>query len=264
MTKRLVWGQPVKRKYEAGVERGVFYPINGVGVAWNGLISVEESSSGGETTSFHFDGIKYLDIVTPSTFQATLTAMTEPEGFAETLGDKSVIPGFILTQQSRKCFDLSYRTMIGNDGDYKLHLIYNVMATPGGRSHTSLGKETTPETRSWTIDAVPKNGDSYRPSSHFIIDSTVTEPGAMRAIEGILYGTETDPARMPRMPVTDELIDIITLWNPIEIIPDLVTGLALLQTGAPDLYRIQKEGFLRALPDSRLYETSVDGIYGME
>lgn len=43
---RVVWNDVGKKRYEAGVDRGVLYLPDGSGVPWNGLISVEEDLSG--------------------------------------------------------------------------------------------------------------------------------------------------------------------------------------------------------------------------
>jgi hypothetical protein len=55
---RLVWDQVNERDYELGLDRGVFYPLNGPGHAWNGLISVEESPSEGDFRPRYLDGRK--------------------------------------------------------------------------------------------------------------------------------------------------------------------------------------------------------------
>ena len=140
---RLVWGQANQKQHESGVDRGVFYPIDGPGVVWNGLISVDESFSGGELSSYHFDGIKYLDKATPRSYQATITAFSAPKEFASALGERAIIPGFILTRQPRVRFGLAYRTMI-NEKDYKLHLVYNALASSNGRSYSSLSATPSP------------------------------------------------------------------------------------------------------------------------
>ena len=48
------------------------------------------------------------------------------------------------------------------------------------------------------------------------------------------------------------------------IVPDDVGGLADLVPGDGDLYRTSRDGILRALPTTRLLESSVDGLYTLE
>lgn len=259
MTK-LVWGQPDQRRYEAGVDRGVLYPDNGPGVVWNGLVAVEESFSGGESSSYHFDGIKYLDVVSPKTFQATITAFSAPEEFSRCIGDKSVIPGFVLTRQSRARFGFSYRTLLDERG-YKLHVVYNALASPNGKSNKSLGSSAAADTLSWKIDAVPPESTTYRPSAHFMVDSTKVDPDALEVIENILYG---DAENAPRLPAIDELLDLMIIWSPLVIMEQYVTGLANLIPGMGDLYETKIDGIHRALPNTRLNQSPVKGIYRME
>lgn len=222
---RLIWNQMSQRRHEAGVDHGVLYPLSGPGVVWNGLIAVEESFAGGETSSYYFDGIKYLDLASPKNFQAAITAFSAPAAFASAIGDRSIIPGFILTRQPRVRFGLSYRTLIG-DGGYKLHLVYNALASATQRGYASIADAISATTLSWQIDATPPRSNTYRPSAHFVLDSTKVSPDAMRAIEDVLYGTLT---RTPRLPSVDELIDRISFWDPVIVIPQNISGLPMLE-----------------------------------
>lgn len=258
---RLVWGLESQRRYEAGVDRGVLYPPEAPGVVWNGLVTVDETFVGGEVESLHYDGIKYLDVVSPRNYQASLTAFSAPEEFSEFVGRRSLVPGFLLTRQPRKRFGLSYRTLIESNLGYKLHLVYNALASPSSRSYSTLSQDSQAETTSWTIDAVPPQSSTHGPSAHYIFDSTKTDPLALSIIESYLYGTDnTDP----RLPNFDELTDIIVIGELILIVPDEVGGLAELVPGDGDLYRTSRDGVLRALPTTRLLESSVGGIYTLE
>lgn len=258
---RLVWGQPDQIRYEAGLANGVLYPSNGPGVVWNGLVNVEESFVGGESTEYHFDGVKYLETVSPKNYQATLTAFSAPEEFAISVGEKSVIPGFVLTRQPRARFGLSYKTYLGNDRGYKLHLVYNALASPNSRGYSSTNASTIAGTLSWKIDAVPVASSTFRPTAHFVMDSTKTDAQAMETIESLLYGTETITPALPELEV---LLDITTLWSPLTIIHQSVTGLSNLVPGSEDLYKTKVDGINRALPSTRLNKTPTSGLYRME
>ena len=258
---RLVWGLDSQRRYESGVDRGVLYPPGAPGVSWNGLVGVDETFVGGEVESLHYDGIKYLDMVGPRTYQATLTAFSAPEEFSEFVGRRSLVPGFILTRQPRRRFGLSYRTLLEDNLGYKIHLIYNALATPSSRSYSTLSPDQQANTTSWRIDAVPPRSNTFQPSAHYVFDSTKTDPLAMSIIESYLYGTDTTE---PRLPIFEELIDIIVVGDPMLIVPDEVSGLADLVPGDGDLYLTSRVGILRALPTTRLLESSVDGLYTLE
>ena len=71
----LKWDQSGEREYEAGVSRGVLYPMaNGAyqsGVAWSGLTGVDENPDGGDINDIWADNIKYASFQTPKTTRAT-------------------------------------------------------------------------------------------------------------------------------------------------------------------------------------------------
>ena len=260
MTK-LIWNGPTQRKYESGVDRGVFYPEVGNGLAWNGLLSVAESFDGGDIKSYYFDGVKTLDITSPKTFQATITALSAPREFSYALGDLPIAPGFILTRQRRSRFGFSYRTLIDGGEGYKLHLVYNALATPTSRSFGTLSVSPSPTNLSWKIDAVPPKSGAYRPSAHYVFDTTKTDPNTLEAIETILYGTSLTE---PRQPSIEELVDLITLWEPYLIVPDS-DGVMSLILGLGDLTPSKTEGIYRRIPStSRLAETAVAGLSRLE
>lgn len=193
---RITWNDINSRFYEDGVDRGVLYPISGPGVAWSGLVSIDENVSGGEQTPLYYDGTKYLDVIGSEDFQATLSAYAAPAEFGVCDGTVSIANGLYATQQPRRTFNLCYRTLIGSDTKktrygYKLHLVYNATAAPSGRSSKTLTDSPAPETRSWTIDTVPADRGTLliKPTAHLIIDSTKSNPDAMVAIENLLYGS---------------------------------------------------------------------------
>lgn len=211
---RIEWGALVDRKYESGVDRGVFYPKTGAGVAWNGLVSVMESVDDTTQTLTYFDGEKVWNQLSLGTFQATLAAFTYPEEFEEYDGHVD----HIFFEQPRKVFDLCFRTLIGDaveglERGYKLHLVYNALAGPSGISHATLDDGTSAETFSWNISTspapiegpVPLEG-GVRPSAHIVIDSTVVNEGVMEEVEDLLYGSSV--GGVPHMPTPQALLDL--------------------------------------------------------
>lgn len=214
---RLEWNPVGERRFETGVSHGVLFPRVGPGVAWNGLISVNEAVSGGDVQSLYFDGVKYLDIVSNEDFQATLEAYSAPKEFAACDGSKTLSPGLFATQQPRKTFGLSYRTLIGNDLEgidfgYKLHIVYNCMASPATRSNQTVsGSVPTPAARSWTINAVPPEASTFKPTAHFVIDSTLVNRFMLEDLESYLYGRDgQDPALPTQADVINMLANLIT------------------------------------------------------
>lgn len=200
MTK-LNWNAVGSRFYEAGVDRGVLYVDGYPGVPWNGLTSVNESPSGGDPKSFYQDGVKYLAVPSPEEFEGTITAFTYPDEFSRCNGDAEPRSGMYLTHQKRKPFSFSYRTTIGNDlsesAGYKLHIVYNALASPSERANQTFTDSTDPNDFSWKITCKPPAMSGYKPTSHVVLDSRSTDPSALSAVEDILYGTDTDQARLP-------------------------------------------------------------------
>lgn len=206
------WNQVGQRFFETGLDRGVLYPRQTHGVPWLGLVSVSESASGGESESYYFDGIKYHDFIAAEDFAATIEAYSTPPEFAGCDGTKILSPGLMVTQQPRYPFGFSFRTLIGNDTlgteyGYKLHLVYNATASPSGRTHKTIGDSVDVSTRQWTINTVPPAASTYKPTAHFIVDSTQVDPDRMELLEGYLYG---DYQREPELPSQSTVIALLS------------------------------------------------------
>lgn len=199
---RLAWGALGERYYEDGVDQGVLY-VDDVGYVWNGLVSVSESPSGGEHRSYYLDGIKHINLMSLEEYEATIKAFSAPPEFSACDGVKSLYQGLFVSQQARKPFGLSYRTMINNDigpdQGYKIHLVYNTLAAPSERNNATRNDSPEPEELSWYIQAVPppSMGFGYKPSAHFIVDSRITPVEILTQLEDILYGSESADARFP-------------------------------------------------------------------
>lgn len=208
---RIEWNKPGERFFETGVDQGVLYPRAGAGVPWNGLVAVNESSSGGELEGLYFDGVKFRDVQASEEFQATLEAFAAPAEFAACDGTKQLAPGLFVTQQPRQSFGLSYRTLIGNDlvgtdYGYKLHIVYNCTAGPSGRNNQTIAGSLSPSTRSWSIETVPPPATNFKPTAHIVLDSTKVDPFGMQQIEALLYGHDGGDARLPSVA---EIVDIL-------------------------------------------------------
>lgn len=210
---KITWDDTGKRFYETGVRNGVLYPIQtdgtySKGVPWNGLISVSESPSGAEATPLYADDIKYLNLISAEEFGATIEAYTYPDEFAECDGSASIAKGVAIGQQPRKTFGMSYRTVIGNDVEndnygYKLHLIYGALAAPSEKAFQTINDSPEAITFSWEISTTPVNVTGFKPTASVTIDSTKVDTTKLAEFEAILYGSESDEARLP---LPDELV----------------------------------------------------------
>lgn len=211
---RLVWNADGARFFEAGVDHGVLY-VDGLGVPWNGLISVNESTDGGDITARYIDGVKYKDVRAAEEFRAEIVAYTYPDEFLACEGVTPVRFGLFASQQRKKSFGLCYRTGVGNDADglnhaYKLHLIYNASTAPSERNFNTVGEEVEPFNFTWNISAVPTIFAGLKPTPNFIIDSRDVPPDLMVDILAVLYGTDTTPARLPSV---GELLSIFNNYQ---------------------------------------------------
>ena len=213
---KLVWDAIGKRLYETGVKRPVLYKPNQEGkyvdgVAWNGFTSVNENPSGAESTPLFANDSKYLSLTSSEDFGATIEAYTYPEEFAECDGSDTLIKGVRIGQQARKPFGLSYVTTLGNDllkeeYGYVIHLVYGCMAAPSSRQYETINKDPEAIKLSWELTTTPVAVEGKRPTAHLQLVSTDIEKTKLKKIEDILYGTESEPARMP---LPDEIKTIL-------------------------------------------------------
>jgi len=231
MTK-LAWDLVGQRFYETGVDHGVLYIPDNLGVystgfAWNGLVTVTESPTGAEASPQYADNIKYVNLVSAEEFGATIEAFYYPPEFGQCDGTATPEAGVFVGQQNRKTFGLAYRTKIGNDLDgqdygYKLHLIYGALAAPSEKGYATVNDSPEPITFSWELSTTPVGvgtigGVDYKPTASLTIDSTLVNEAALAELEDLLYGT---PGTDPRLPTPAEVIALFagttTLATPTE------------------------------------------------
>lgn len=230
------WDEIGKHLYETGVDRGMLYQYDNQtkqfvdGVVWNGLTAVNESPSGAEANDQYADNIKYLSLRSAEDFGGTIEAFTYPDEFEQNDGTASPVKGVKVSQQTRKAFGFSYRTLIGNDTEgtdhgYKIHLVYQATASPSEKSRSTVNDSPEAAQLSWEFSTIPvevgtHNGVTYKATSHIVIDSTdfetAAEKAALAAFEEIIYGKAADaqagtsevPARLPLPQEVFSLLDV--------------------------------------------------------
>jgi hypothetical protein len=206
----LVWDKVGDRRYETGVDRGVLYLTDGSAVPWNGLTSIIESRSR-EVKSYYIDGVKYMDHVIPGDYSAKVSAYTYPEELDAVLGNVHFAPGVTVYDQWVHPFHLSYRTGIGNDLEgmdhgYKVHIVYNVTATPNDVSYDTIGESVAAKPFEWDLKALPAHRVGIRPSSHISLDSRELDPELLHSIEIRLYGSAI---LNPDLPTFVQLLNMV-------------------------------------------------------
>ena len=214
---RLVWDKTGDRLYETGVKQCVLYPqVSGAypkGVAWNGITSVTESPSGAEPSPLYADDIKYLNLMSTEEFGASIEAYMYPEEFEACDGSAEIAPGVSIGQQKRQSFGLCYRTIIGNDTEsnehgYKLHIIYGALAAPSEKAYATVNDSPEAITFSWELSTTPVNVTGGNPTASLTIDSTKVNAEKLKALEDILYGSESESTG-PRLPLPDEIATLL-------------------------------------------------------
>lgn len=264
---RLQWNSSVGSRYfEYGVDRGVLYvrsSESNYGVSWNGLINVSTSTKSDDPTEYYLDGVKYYLEPNPQDLKGSIEAFTYPPQFERCEGLADLSNGLGIDTQGQQTFGLSYRTMIGNDVDgpthgYKIHLVYNALATPSDRENSTATEDPEAMTFSWDFSTTPILLVGRRPTSHLVLDSRKIKSDTLAHIESIIYG---DIGTAPRLPTPEELITTMDDWMGFRIIPR-TSGLADLDpTGADDLSGNSDEGIFTKSSGSRLTATTTPGIY---
>ena len=212
----IVWDSVGARLYETGVKNGVLYPqisdgTYPLGVAWNGLIAINEAPSGAEANPLYADDTKYLNLMSAEEFGATIEAYHYPKEFGVCDGTVELATGVEIGQQTRKTFGLCYKTAVGNDVDgidygYKLHLMYGALASPSEKAYGTINESPEANTFSWEAKTTPEPVSGKKPSATVVIDSTRVDSGILAAIKLILYGTV---GVNPRLPSINELVTLV-------------------------------------------------------
>jgi hypothetical protein len=155
------------------------------------------------------DGIKVLNLAGGDEFAADIEAFSAPKELHAATGVTSIGSGLFATQQPRKSFDLSYRTLLGDDLNalgtlgYKIHLVYNALASPSDVDNTTVADDAEPSTQSWAITTKAVRNPGLRPTAHFVVNTIGANPYAVEALEAALYGSDY---YNPYMPSVSELI----------------------------------------------------------
>lgn len=204
---KLAWDKTGEHFYETGVDRGVVYPVDDTGAypkgaAWNGLTAVNEAPSGAESTPLYANNKKYLNLLSAEDFGGTIEAYTFPDEFAACNGYVDLATGVQITQQARRAFGMTYRTMIGNDVvgadyGYKIHIVYGATTSPSEKNNATINENPEAATMSWEFETIPVDVEGHKPTSHIVIDSTKVNAEQLKSLEDILYGTDDKEAYLP-------------------------------------------------------------------
>lgn len=191
---RISWDDQ-DRFYSQGINKGVLYPRNSPGVAWNGLSSITEKGDD-NSTPFYVDGQVIRNRVVPSTFSGTIEAVTYPDEFEPYIG---VSNGF--TAQNKQTFGLSWRD------NREIHFVYNVLVSPSDSKFKTISDQIDLVSFSWDFSTLPVKIPGGKPTAHLVVMTDFTHPGAVDALEAVLYGDSANDPSLPDPEVLFELFD---------------------------------------------------------
>ena len=222
---RLKWDETGEKIYELGTDRGVVYPQNASGAypqgaAWNGLTGVTYTPSGAESTKLYANNGQYANLISAEEVGGTITAYTYPDEFAACNGEKELVEGVRVGQQTRTPFGLTWRTLVGNDTEgqehaYIIHIMYGCQASPSEKAYTTINDSPEAIEFSWELTTTPVNVTDMKPTAYLEIDSRTVTGEALKAVEDALYGTDAASGGSPaataaRLPLPDEIKQLIT------------------------------------------------------
>lgn len=181
---RITWDE-TGNFFSEGIEKGVLYPRNSPGVAWQGLVSVTENSDSAPT-SMYIDGRKIKDHIVPTVFAGTIVAFTYPDEFEPCIG---LVGG--VSSQTHPDFGLAYRD------NRSIHLIYQANAAPSSDQYQTMDDSVSPVNFTWDITTTPVDVPFARPTSRLVISLDYANPDAVSDLENIIYGNDSDQPTLP-------------------------------------------------------------------
>lgn len=201
------WDKIGEHRYESGVDHGVLFVWDkskksyGKGVAWNGLTKVTEKPSGAEGNKKYADNIAYLNMVSAEEFAATIEAYTYPDEFLACDGVSTPKKGLQVGQQERASFAMSYRTKVGNDtdgqdADYKIHLVYGLLAAPSEKGYESINDSPEPIAFSWEAKSTPVPLAGFNPVSSITLLASEFQSADLKKITDKIYGTASEDSKL--------------------------------------------------------------------
>lgn len=211
----LEWDKTTEKLYETGIEQVALFPqVSGEypkGVAWNGITALNLTPSGAEPSPLYANNKKYLTLMSVEELGGTIEAYTYPDEWAECDGSAELVAGVYLGQQPRKTFGLVGKTLIGNDTEgtkfgYKLHIVYGGLASPSEQSNATVNDNPEAKTMSWEFSTTPVNVTGYQSTSYICIDSTKVDAEKLKALEAVIYGSESEE---PKLPLPDEIAELM-------------------------------------------------------
>lgn len=182
----------------SGIDRCVLYSQD-IWRPWFGIVGIETDNEFVGQTITYQDGFGQRSQVSLTDFSAVVSCYQFPDEVEELV------------------FGMSYRVYTNLERtEYELHLVYNCIGALDGLSYVTTSDQ--PSVMGFSIristrpNQIPIKG--YQPGTHLIIRSDSIWEEALKAIEDVLYGNDTDD---PRLPSIDETIEILETYVELRI-----------------------------------------------
>ena len=166
-------------------------------------------------TPLYANNAKYVTLMSAEELGLTIEAYTYPKEFEVCDGSAELSEGVTIGQQDREHFGFSYRSLVGNDESgnnygYKLHLVYDCLASPSEKNRSTVNDSPDVSPFSWEVSTTPVEveveGKNYKPSAMLTIDSTKIPAAKLKLIEDKLYGTASE---QPTLPLPNEILELL-------------------------------------------------------
>ena len=92
------------------------------------------------------------------------------------------------------------------DHGYRLHLVYGCTASPSEKGYSTVNDSPEAISFSWSVTTTPVEVAGLRPTALLTIDSTKVAQAKLKALEDVLYGTDSGT---PRLPLPNEVKTIL-------------------------------------------------------
>jgi hypothetical protein len=213
---KMTWDAIGERKFEVGVENVAIFPMTestyGAGVPWNGCTAFNIQPQGGEANKYYADDIHYLTLYSAETTDFTVEAYTYPDEFAACNGQRDLVNGVKIGQQTRKAFGAAFVNLIGNDTELQDHgkkitLVYGCRVSPSEKGHATNNENLEPATMSWSGTTTPIKVEGHKATATCEVDSTIVGDAAFKAVYDYVYGSETAE---PTFPTPEKVAQIVT------------------------------------------------------
>ena len=198
------WNDAQKKFWETGLGYVVLFPHDPItnaplaGIAWEGVISINESPTGGDDTELYANNFEYARMRSQEELEGKIEGYTYPDELDLAMGTLTPSVGVKVAQQSRSQFSMVYRTMVYNDAQgyagEVLHVLYNLRLKPSERSSESVNESPDAITFSWDFTSTKREVGLYLPASKLMVDTRYASQANWDSVFNLVYtGVSTLP-----------------------------------------------------------------------